>query len=114
ADRLAHLGHIEHPVETYTIMRLTPNTMPVPDDADEWVAAFGRVLAPGNLPGGDAKTSTIKIIGTDPQSTATHWAPDWPSVICGERTERGCCTTPVGQPEPGCPNTLNHQGAERP
>ncbi|MFG2408782.1 hypothetical protein ACGFR8_31450 [Streptomyces brevispora] len=69
-DRLAHLGHIEHPMELYTHMTPVSNTMPAPADADEWIAAFGRVVADGNLPGGDGRTGTAMIMDTDPQGTA--------------------------------------------
>ncbi|MFD3815148.1 hypothetical protein ACFWRZ_08780 [Streptomyces rubiginosohelvolus] len=54
------LAHLESPAEMYTIMRLVPNSMPVPDDMDEWIAAFGRVISDRHLPGGDEKTSTFQ------------------------------------------------------
>ncbi|MFN1193344.1 hypothetical protein ACK03K_34335 [[Kitasatospora] papulosa] len=41
-DRLAHLAHMEHPVELYTILTLLPSDQPVPADAEEWAKSFLR------------------------------------------------------------------------
>ncbi|MGW1764504.1 hypothetical protein ACWCQL_10545 [Streptomyces sp. NPDC002073] len=41
-DRLAHLGHIEHPVEMYTVMKPVPNTVPLSAGTDEWIASFDQ------------------------------------------------------------------------
>ncbi|WP_329453199.1 hypothetical protein OG894_42125 (plasmid) [Streptomyces sp. NBC_01724] len=71
-DRLAHLGHVEHPVQTYRIMKPVPNDRPVPADAEEWFASFGRVVVAENLPGGNGKTSIV--IGTDPQGDLSAWS----------------------------------------
>lgn len=103
AEFVARLRRGEHPAEMYTIMRPVPNTMPVPDDADEWIAAFGRVLAPGNLPGGDGKTSTTMLLDTDPQGTAATPLGGPGLDLC--RT----CLTPVGEPSAECTNPFNHQ-----
>ncbi|WP_433860183.1 hypothetical protein [Streptomyces kronopolitis] len=104
ADRLAHLGHIEHPVEMYAVMKPVPNSLPEPADAEEWVAAFGRVMADGNLPGGDGKTSTrIKVTDLDPQGDAATPLGGLGLDLC--RT----CLTPVGEPSPECANPVNHQ-----
>ncbi|MGW0757137.1 hypothetical protein ACWD1Y_11715 [Streptomyces sp. NPDC002814] len=111
-DRLAHLGHIEHPVEMYTVMKPVPNTMPMPDDADEWVAAFGRVIAGGNLPGGDGKTSSRPmIVDTDPPGSVYRWElrPEIKGMMCGEPTEFGPCRVGIGDPAPNCPSISNHQ-----
>ncbi|MFJ3140204.1 hypothetical protein ACIPK5_30460 [Streptomyces sp. NPDC086843] len=43
AEFVERLGRGEHP--RYAIMKPVPNTMPIPDDADEWIETFGRVLA---------------------------------------------------------------------
>ncbi|MGC4950943.1 hypothetical protein ACLQ2N_32725 [Streptomyces sp. DT224] len=102
-DRLAHLGHIEHPTQMYAIMKPVPNTMPVPDDADEWVAAFGRVITGGHLPGGDGKTSMPMIVDTDPQGTAATPLGGPGLDLC--RT----CLTPVGEPSAECTNPFSHQ-----
>ncbi|MFB6505655.1 hypothetical protein ACFC07_21810 [Streptomyces sp. NPDC056099] len=110
-DRLAHLGHIEHPVEMYAIMKPVSNTMPAPADADEWIAAFGRVVADGNLPGGDGKTS----VDLDPQSSVSRWAlrPEIKGMRCGEPTEWGPCRAGIGEPAANCPNTSNHPSVEQ-
>ncbi len=102
-DRLAHLGHIEHPVEMYVIMKPVPNSMPVPADADEWISAFGRVVTDGYLPGSDGKTSTAMIVDTDPQGIAAAPLGGRGLDLCGT------CRTPVGEPAPGCANPFNHQ-----
>ncbi|WP_404949037.1 hypothetical protein HFP70_35230 [Streptomyces sp. ARC14] len=47
AEFVARLRRGEHPVQMYTVMKPVPNPVPVPDDADEWVAAFGRVVTGG-------------------------------------------------------------------
>ncbi|MER6230974.1 hypothetical protein ACFUC2_04765 [[Kitasatospora] papulosa] len=108
-DRLAHLGHIEHPAEPYVIMKQVSNSLPVPDDADEWIAAFGRVIAGGNLPGGDGKTSSRPmIVDTDPQGTVATPLGGPGIDLC--RT----CLTPVGEPSPECTNPFNHQDSNRP
>ncbi|MBV1940860.1 hypothetical protein KUF83_30460 [Streptomyces sp. BV286] len=61
-ERFAHLGHIEIAAEMYVSMTPVPNTMPVPADADEWIAAFGRVAA-------DGKTR----VDLDPQGNSSRW-----------------------------------------
>lgn len=101
ADRLAQFGHIEKPVEMYTIMKPVPNTMPTPADADEWVAAFNRVTTGGHLSGGDGKSSMI--VDTDPQGTAA-------APLCGPGIDLcRTCFTPVGELSPDCANPFNHQ-----
>ncbi|MFI9052419.1 hypothetical protein [Streptomyces sp. NPDC053427] len=103
-DRLAHRGHIEHPAQMYAIMKPVPNTMPPPADADEWIAAFGRVITGGHLPGGDGKTDIrTRIADTDPQGTAATPLGGPGIDLC--RT----CLTPVGEPSPECTNPFNHQ-----
>ncbi|MFD9248421.1 hypothetical protein [Streptomyces bottropensis] len=105
AEFVARLGRGEHPAQMYAIMKPVPNTMPVPDDADEWIAAFGRVITGGHLPGGDGKTSMTMVVDTDPQGTAaTPLGGPGPGLdLC--RT----CRTPVGEPSPECTNPFNHQ-----
>lgn len=107
ADRLAHLGHIEKPVELYTIMSPVSNTMPTPDDADEWVAAFGSVIASGNLRGSDGKTSMTMLVDTDPQGALTTPMGGPGIDLCR------ACLTPVAEPSPECPNPFNHQETGR-
>ncbi|MGA5411599.1 hypothetical protein ACPCSC_30630 [Streptomyces lavendulocolor] len=101
---VARLARGEHPAaEMYTIMTPVPNPMPVPDDAEEWIAAFGRVITGGHLPGGDGKTSMTMIVDTDPQGTAATPLGGPGLDLC--RT----CLTPVGEPSAECTNPFNHQ-----
>lgn len=105
AEFVARLGRGEHPAQVYAIMKLVPNTMPVPDDADEWIAAFSRrVRTAGNLlPGGDGKTSMAMIWDTDPQGTAATPLGGPGLDLCAT------CLTPVDEPSPECTNPFNHQ-----
>ncbi|PRH81084.1 hypothetical protein C6N75_00630 [Streptomyces solincola] len=103
AEFVARLQRGEHPAEMDTIMKPVPNTMPVPDDADEWIAAFGRVITGGHLPGGDGKTSTTMFLDTDPQGTVATPLGGPGLDLC--RT----CLSPVGEPSPECTNPFNHQ-----
>ncbi|MFD0352919.1 hypothetical protein ACFVHW_04105 [Streptomyces sp. NPDC127110] len=107
ADRLAYLAHTEHPVQMYAIMKPVPNTMPVPDDADEWAAAFGPVITGGNLPGGNGKTSTrTTTADTDPPEPAAT-PPGGPGLdLC--RT----CFAPADKPSAQCTNPTNHQAEQ--
>ncbi|MEV0487255.1 hypothetical protein AB0I69_42485 [Streptomyces sp. NPDC050508] len=107
-DRLAHLGHIEHPTELYTIMKPVPNTLPAPPDAEEWIASFGQVVADGNLPGGDGKTSSrAMILDLDPQGAAATPLGGHGVDLC--RT----CLAPATKASPKCTNPFNHQESAR-
>ncbi|MER6520246.1 hypothetical protein ABT246_25745 [Streptomyces sp. NPDC001553] len=39
-DRLAHLGRVEHPVQTYAVMKPVPNSLPEPADTEKWLKSF--------------------------------------------------------------------------
>ncbi|MFE3547419.1 hypothetical protein ACFXN2_01980 [Streptomyces kronopolitis] len=55
-DRVAHLGHIEHPAEMYAIMKPVPNRLLVPAEAGEVLKSFASVTE--SLLGGSGKTVT--------------------------------------------------------
>ncbi|MER7761511.1 hypothetical protein [Streptomyces sp. NPDC097619] len=102
---MSRLCHVEHPQQMYTIMRPVPASLPVPEDADAWIGAFGRGRVTGILPGGDGKTSAAVSWGTDSQGNAVVLTPlGGPGLdLCGT------CHTPVGEPSPGCTETSNHR-----
>ncbi|MEV7317259.1 hypothetical protein AB0N56_30410 [Streptomyces microflavus] len=104
SDGFARRGHIEHPVELYTITKPLPNTMATPDGADEWIEDFGLVLAPGNLPGGDGKTSSTLPVDTDPPGNADEWIGGPGLDLCR------ACIAPVNEFSPECAHPFNHQG----
>ncbi|MGW7090065.1 hypothetical protein ACWGH2_42150 [Streptomyces sp. NPDC054871] len=109
-DRLAHLGHIEHPAEMYTFLQPVGNSLPVPDGIEEWAASF--VLDTQRIePGGDGKTSTrVAVTDLDPQGSGGRWElrPEIQGMQCGEPTAAGPCRAGIGEPAHGCPNPANH------
>ncbi|MEU1221354.1 hypothetical protein [Streptomyces microflavus] len=64
----SRLGHVESPVELYTIMKPLPNSRPWTPADEEWVQTFKLNVERG----GDEKSTAM--VGLDPQPSATKWA----------------------------------------
>ncbi|MFB8025981.1 MULTISPECIES: hypothetical protein [unclassified Streptomyces] len=124
-DRLAHLGHIEHPVEMWTDMKFMPGkTTADPDDVNRWKETIFRATDPGTLAmaavehealritldsspevGGSGEARARFLLDTDPQGTVATPTGDPGLGLC--RT----CLTPVDQPSPECTSPFNHKEA---